>query len=95
MKSGKVSCCKSVEFEDAEIANIMAEYEKSMPLPKMVEASNYWVQLEIAFTKVWNGADPDETLKELSDTIGAQIEKIKANLPTQESFTAGGGKFVE
>ncbi len=95
MKSGKVSCCKSVEFEDAEIANIMAEYEKSMPLPKMVEASNYWVQLEIAFTKVWNGADPDEVLKELSDTIGAQIEKIKANLPTQESFNAGAAVFVQ
>ncbi len=95
MKSGKVSCCKNVEYEDAEIANVMAEYEKSMPLPKMVEASNYWVQLEIAFTKVWNGGDPDETLHELSDTIGAQIEKIKANLPTQESFSAGGGKFVE
>ena len=95
MKSGKVSCCRSVEFEDAEIANIMAEYEKSMPLPKMVEASNYWVQLEIAFTKVWNGADPDEVLKELSDTIGAQIEKIKANLPTQESFNAGAAVFVQ
>ncbi len=95
MKSGKVSCCKSVEFEDAEIANIMAEYEKSMPLPKMVEASNYWVQLEIAFTKVWNGGDPDEILKELSDTIGAQIEKIRANLPTQESFNAGAAGFVQ
>ena len=95
LKSGKVSCCKSVEYEDAEIANIMAEYEKSVPLPKMVEASNYWVQLEIAFTKVWKGADPDETLRELSDTIGAQIEEIKANLPTQESFSAGGGNFVK
>ncbi len=95
MKSGKVSCCKSVEYEDAEIANVMNEYEKSVPLPKMVEAANYWVQLEIAFTKVWNGADPDETLMELSDTIGAQIEKIKANLPTQESFNAGAGSFVQ
>lgn len=95
MKSGKVSCCKSVEYEDAEIANIMNEYERSVPLPKMVEAANYWVQLEIAFTKVWKGADPDETLMELSDTIGAQIEKIKANLPTQESFNAGGGGFIQ
>ena len=95
MKSGKVSCCKSVEFEDAEIANIMAEYERSMPLPKMVEASNYWVQLEIAFTKVWNGGDPDEVLKELSDTIGAQIEKIRANLPTQESFNAGAAVYIQ
>ena len=95
MKSGKVSCCKGVEYEDAEIANVMAEYEKSVPLPKMVEATNYWVQLEIAFTKVWKGEDPDEILRELSDTIGAQIEEIKANLPTQESFSAGAGKFVQ
>ena len=73
----------------------MQEYEKSVPLPKMIEASNYWVQLEIAFTKVWNGADPDEVLKELSDTIGAQIEEIRINLPTQESFTAGAAKFVQ
>ena len=95
MKSGKVSCRKTIEFEDPEIENIMTEYEKSMPLPKMVEASNYWVQLEIAFTKVWKGADPDETLHELSDTIGGQIEEIKANLPTQESFNAGGALFVQ
>ena len=95
MKSGKVSCIKSIQYDDAEVSNVMAEYEKSVPLPKMVEAGNYWVQLEIAFTKVWNGADPDETLKELSDTIGAQIEEISANLPTQESFNAGAGGFVQ
>ncbi|MCR5590299.1 MAG: sugar ABC transporter substrate-binding protein [Lachnospiraceae bacterium] len=95
MKSGKVSCCKGVEYEDAEIANVMAEYEKSMPLPKMVEATNYWVQLEIAFTKVWKGGDPDEILRDLSDTIGAQIEEISANLPTQESFNAGAGRYVQ
>ena len=94
LRSGKVSCCKSVKFDDAEIENVMAEYEKSMPLPKMVEATNFWVQLEIAFTKVWDGQDPDETLRELSDTMGAQIEEIRANLPTQESFHAGAGNFV-
>ena len=95
MRSGKVSCSKTVEFEDPEIDKIMDEYERSMPLPKMVETSNFWVQLEIAFTKVWNGGDPDQILMELSDTIGAQIEQIKANLPTQESFSAGAGGFVK
>ena len=89
MRSGKVSCCKSVEYEDSEIANIMAEYEKSMPLPKMVEASNYWVQLEIAFTKVWNGADPDETLKELDETLGRQIDELEQHVLTQESIKIG------
>ena len=95
LKAGKVSCCKTVEFEDQEMSKIMDEYEKSMPLPKMVETSNFWVQLEIAFTKVWKGEDPDQILMELSDTIGAQIEQIKANLPTQESFSAGAGGFVK
>lgn len=94
-KAGKISCNKNVVFEDEEMTHIMDEYEKSVPLPKMIETANYWVQLEIAFTKVWNGADPDEVLKELSDTIGAQIEEIRINLPTQESFTAGAAKFVQ
>lgn len=93
-KAGKVSCAKNVEYEDGQIMNVMAEYEKSMPLPKMIEASNYWVSLEIALTKIWKGADPDETLKELSDAMGAQIEEIRANLPVQSSFNAGAGKFV-
>lgn len=93
-KTGKISCNKMIQQND-EVAKIMTEYEKSVPLPKMVETANYWVQLEIAFTKIWNGADPDETLRELSDTIGAQIEEIRANLPTQESFTAGGGKYIQ
>lgn len=92
--SGKVSCGLHINQADTEISNIMQEYEKSEPLPKMVEAANYWVQLEIAFRKVWNGADPDETLRELSDTIGAQIEEIKINLPIQETFTAGATKLL-
>jgi len=90
-KAGKIACKSDVTYDNKEIGNIIDEYEKSVPLPKMVEASNYWVQLEIAFTKIWDGADPDATLKELSDTIGAQIEEIKISLPTQESFRAGAG----
>ena len=88
-KAGKISCLKNVEYEDSEITNIMQEYEKSVPLPKMIEASNYWVQLEIAFTKIWNGEDPDATLKELNDTIGSQIEEIEYHVPTQESIKVG------
>ena len=94
-KTGKVACKKGCEGGNAEIGHIMEEYEKSMPLPKMVETSNYWVQLEIAFTKVWQGEDPDETLKSLAETMESQIDEIRANLPTQESFSAGAGTFVK
>lgn len=88
-KTGRIACLKNVEYEDEEIGNVMQEYEKSVPMPKMIEAGNYWVQLEIAFTKVWNGADPDETLKELNDTIGEQIEELEQHVLTQESIKVG------
>ena len=88
-KTGRISCLKNVTYEDEEIMNVMQEYEKSVPMPKMIEAGNYWVQLEIAFTKVWNGADPDETLRELNDTIGEQIDELEQHVLTQESIKVG------
>ncbi|MCR5508508.1 MAG: extracellular solute-binding protein [Lachnospiraceae bacterium] len=88
-KAGRIACFKNVAYEDQEIASVMEEYEKSVPMPKMIEAGNYWVQLEIAFTKVWNGADPDATLKELNDTIGEQIDELEQHVLTQESIKIG------
>ncbi|HAG69047.1 MAG TPA: sugar ABC transporter substrate-binding protein [Lachnospiraceae bacterium] len=88
-KSGKLPCRKYVSFDNEEIANIVAEYEKSVPLPKMVEAADYWVQLEIAFTRVWNGEDPELVLRELSDSIGRQIDEIDFHTPVQETVTVG------
>ena len=93
-KAGKMSCKRGCVYENNEIYNIMNEYEKSVSLPKMIETSNFWVQLEIAFTQVWNGADPDETLRMLSDTIGAQIDEIDYHIPVQESIGAGAGSLL-
>ncbi len=92
--AGKIASKRGCIYENNEIYNIMNEYEKSVSLPKMVETSNFWVQLEIAFTRIWNGADPDETLKELSDTIGAQIDEIDYHIPVQESIGAGAGAML-
>ena len=88
-KSGKIPCRKYISFDNSEINNVTMEYEKSVPLPKMVEATDYWVQLEIAFTRVWNGEDPDAVLKELADTIGSQIDELDYHVPVQEQVTVG------
>ncbi len=88
-KSGKLPCRKYVTFDDDEIDNVYDEYEKSVPLPKMVEAADYWVQLEIAFTRVWNGEDPETVLKDLSDSIGSQINELDYHTPVQETVTVG------
>ena len=90
-KAGKIACRKTIQNDNEEINHIMAEYEKSVSLPKMIEASNYWVQLEIAFTRVWSGEDPDTVLKELSETIGGQISELDYHIPTQETIGAGAG----
>ena len=89
MKAGKLACKREVPYDNPEITNVMTEYQKSMPLPKMIETSNFWLQLEIAFSKVWAGEDPDAVLKDLSDTMGGQIEEITYSIPVQESIGAG------
>lgn len=67
--SGKTASSYDVEYEEEQIADAMLEYEKSVPVPKLMSAQNFWVELEIVFTKVWNGADVEETLQKLDDTL--------------------------
>ncbi|MCR4924131.1 MAG: sugar ABC transporter substrate-binding protein [Lachnospiraceae bacterium] len=88
-KSGKLPCRNYVSYENKDIMSIVAEYQKSVPLPKLVETSDYWVQLEIAFTKVWNGADPEEALKGLAEAIGSHIDELDYHTPIQESIGVG------
>jgi len=89
MKAGKLACKRGIEYENAEMNNVMTEYQKSMPLPKMIETSNFWLQLEIAFSRVWAGEEPDIVLKELAEHMGGQIDEITYSIPVQESITAG------
>lgn len=73
--TGKVSTLKTASFGDDTgfLEVFRQEYERSVPLPKMIETSNYWVNLEMLFASVWNGDDPDKELKELNDQILLQL----------------------
>lgn len=66
----------------------------SVPMPKTIETSNLWMELEIAFTKIWNGEDCNDTLKAVSESIMTQVtgeayseEHIPD--PDDEAITAG------
>lgn len=72
-RAGKVPAHKNVAFENDKITTAAMGYENSMPIPKMVEVSNFWVQMEICFTRVWMGADANEELKKLSEQIRTQL----------------------
>ena len=72
-RTHKVAANKNVSYENAWINVFNQEYEKSVPVPKMVETSNFWILLENCFTKVWSGEDANTELKVLSEQIMTQL----------------------
>lgn len=69
----KVAAHYGVSYEDSNLPTFVAVYADSVPMPKTIETSNLWMELEIAFTKIWNGDDCNSTLKQVSESIMAQI----------------------
>ncbi len=72
-RTGKLPALSGVEFSNKNAEAFVEEYEKSIPNPKMIETSNYWVEMEIAFARIWDGEDANSELKSLSEKIMTQI----------------------
>lgn len=72
-RTGKICSSYMVQQENESLNVYRKEYEKSIPIPKMMETSNFWVQLEIAYTNIWDGNDVNATLKALSEQIKGQL----------------------
>lgn len=72
-RSGKTSARLNTAYDNEKLSGFMAEYKKSVPIPKMLETSNFWVQLEICFARVWSGENVNDRLRELSEQIMTQI----------------------
>jgi hypothetical protein len=43
-------------------------------LPKLLQLSNFWAELEQAYTRVWDGEDPKEELEMLDAQMRSQLE---------------------
>ncbi len=90
--TGKIPSCSQVEYSVPQAEAFVREYEDSVPIPKMMAASNYWVQMEIAFTRIWEGEDASAVLQGLSEQILSQVkgEPVKEAYiepPAQETQT--------
>lgn len=72
-RTGRMPARKGVSFENPQAEAFGREYELSVPIPKMMATSNYWVQMEIAFTRIWSGESVTDTLKALSEKIMTQV----------------------
>lgn len=72
-RTGKIAAYKQASIGDAFLQTFLQEYEDSIPLPKMIATSNLWIQMEVLFSKVWNGEEVEALLKELSNQIQIQL----------------------
>ena len=72
-KTGKLPTRIQTEYANSHMLAFLQNYVKSAPMPKMVETSNFWVELEICFAKVWSGEDANAELRALSEQIKTQL----------------------
>lgn len=96
-RTGKLPVyCDGETYDDPNAAAFLEEYTRSVPMPKMIETSNFWVQLEIAFARIWEGADANDELRALSEQIMGQVlgeayteEYIDVPIPVEETEEEG------
>lgn len=74
-KTGKVSVCKNVITGNENWERIMAQYDGSVEIPKIIEMSNYWILMEIAFANIWNGADIETEIEKVVQQVNMQMSE--------------------
>lgn len=72
-QTGKVSVRRDVTAGDEKWERIMAQYDGSVEIPKIIEMSNYWILMEIAFANIWNGADITSEIEEVVSQVNMQM----------------------
>lgn len=74
-RSGKMpASIHAAENADNGALTVFAdEYADSVSLPKMLETGNFWMQLEVLFSKVWNGEDVTTLVQQLADNMSQQL----------------------
>lgn len=72
--SGKYTAKRSSSTENSAFRDeIYKQYENSVSLPKLLNASNFWVNLEIAFFNIWTGEEVDSQIQSVSDQVTKQL----------------------
>lgn len=72
-RTGKTAAAYDVTYEEENLNAFAEEYAKSIPMPKMIETSNFWIQLEILFSRVWNGENINDLVRGLSEQMMTQV----------------------
>lgn len=73
-RTGKLAATTDVSYKNPRLAVAMESYAESTGLPKIMQASNFWVQLEVAYTGIWQGEDAQVKMQELEEQMQKQIQ---------------------
>ena len=75
--TGKFSCMEKYSISQDSTGNseaiIRKAYAESAGLPKIGELTDFWLRLELVYSRVWDGEDPNEALKELSGRVKSAV----------------------
>lgn len=71
--TGKVAANLNADQDNGPLQIFKQEYADSIPLPKMMETSNFWLYLERLFARAWNGEDIEGLVAELAEQISFQM----------------------
>lgn len=72
-RTGKAAAIRHANADIGALQIFKEEYANSISLNKMIETGNFWIQLEILFSKVWNGGDVNTLVGELAAQIATQV----------------------
>jgi len=75
-RTGKLSAANGKDDYITDATDLARDmYKESVPLPKLLQLNDFWVELELAYIRIWDGADVETTLSELQDKITDQLSK--------------------
>lgn len=75
-KTGKLPARNGTDEDNGPAQIFKLEYADSVSLPKLMETGNFWLQMEVLFSKVWNGADVQPLVSELAEQIADQVANL-------------------
>ena len=71
--TGKIPANKNISYDNPNLDMFMDEYQDSVPMPKLMAISNFWIKMEIMFERIWNGEEVSRELMKLSEDIMTQL----------------------
>lgn len=74
--TGKLSACSTLTYENDAMSAYFESYSDSIPVPKMMATSNYWLLAEIAFSNIWSGKNVNGEIKNLSEQLKGQVAGV-------------------